>query len=289
MQAPDDLRRGDNRIVGAERLRRVSGRPAHSELRPVRALLVDHHREAGSGGCRDLEPARLGQHVVGVHGVALVLDQPLRAPCAQRLLVGDGEVGERSARLEAGIGKPPERQRHGRGLVEHVDSAAPPDEPVDDLGAEGIAAPPVRVHRHDVGVAHEQERRRLRIAALDAGHEAAAAGLGLVTLHVEAGTLEVVAEQVDVLGLLARLDAAVVDALVADQVAQEVDRLGGGVVGAGAHSPTLGRSGRGSDRVDQPAVLTVALGAPLEHEVLEVGERLALGHHTPVLPREQLV
>src|SRR5205823_14775729 len=81
------------------------------------------------------------------------------------------------------------------------------------------------------------ERRRLRIAALDAGHEAAAAGLGLVALHVEAGTLEVVAEQVDVLGLLARLDAAVVDALVADQVAQEVDRLGGGVVGAGAHAP----------------------------------------------------
>ena len=37
------------------------------------------------------------------------------------------------------------------------------------------------------------------------------------------------------------------------------------------------------------AVLTVALGAPLEHEVLEVGERLALGHHAPVLPREQLV
>src|SRR5207249_10306118 len=111
------------------------------------------------------------------------------------------------------------------------------------------------------------------------------AGPGLVALHFEAGTLEVVAEQVDVLGLLARLDAAVVDALVADQVAEEVDSLGGGVVGAGAHAPDPRRSGRGSDRVDQPAVLTVALGASLEHEVLEVGKRLALCHHAPVLPR----
>ena len=77
---------------------------------------------------------------------------------------------------------------------------------------------------------HQEQRRRFRVAPLDPGHEAAAAGLGLVALHVEAGALEVVAEQVDVLGLLTRLDAAVVDALVADQVAQEVGRLGSGIV-----------------------------------------------------------
>ncbi len=159
-EAPHDLGRRDHGVVGAERLRRVPGRPAHSELRPVRALLVDHHRQAGAHRRRDLEAARLGQHVVGVHRVALVLDQPLGAPRAQRLLVGDGEVGERAARLEAGVGEPPEGERHRGGLVEHVDGAAPPDEPVDDLGAEGIAAPPVGVHRHDVGVPHQQQRRR---------------------------------------------------------------------------------------------------------------------------------
>src|SRR5436309_2322952 len=53
--------------------------------------------------------------------------------------------------------------------------------------------------------------------------------------------------------------------------------------------PTLGRSGSGSDRVDQLAVFTMALGASLEDEVLEVGECLALGHHAPVLPWKQLV
>src|SRR5260370_1254285 len=73
-------------------------------------------------------------------------------------------------------------------------------------------------------------------AALDPGDEAAASGLGLVALEVEACAFEVVAEQVDALGLLARLDTAVVHALVADQVAQEGGRLGGGVFGARRHA-----------------------------------------------------
>src|SRR5215216_7609792 len=49
-------------------------------------------------------------------------------------------------------------------------------------------------------------------------------------------------------------------------------------VGKAADAATLGRSGSGSDRVDEAAVLAVAFRASLEHEVLEVGERLALGH-----------
>src|SRR5437660_11286333 len=53
--------------------------------------------------------------------------------------------------------------------------------------------------------------------------------------------------------------------------------------------PTLGRSGSGSDRVDHLAGLTVAHRASLEDEVLEVGERLALGHHAPVLTWKPLV
>src|SRR5215211_5439042 len=60
-------------------------------------------------------------------------------------------------------------------------------------------------------------------------------------------------------------------------------------VGKAADAATLGRSGSGSDRVDEAAVLAVAFRASLEHEVLEVGERLALGHDAPVLLREQLV
>src|SRR5262249_10966807 len=73
------------------------------------------------------------------------------------------------------------------------------------------------------------------VAPFDAGDEAGAAGLGLVPLEVEAGAFEVATQQVNALGLLARLDAAVVHALVADQGAQEVGRLGGRVVRSRGH------------------------------------------------------
>ena len=55
----------------------------------------------------------------------------------------------------------------------------------------GIVLPAVGVHRHDVGVAHQQQRRRVGIAALEPGHEALAARLGLVGLDVERRALEV--------------------------------------------------------------------------------------------------
>ena len=124
---------------------------------------------------RHLEAARFGDDVVGHHRVALVLEQVLGAPRAEVLLVGDREVDERAARREARAGEVAERDRHRRGEVEHVDRAAAPDLAVDDLAAERIAPPAVGVHRHDVGVAHQQQRRRGRIAALDARDEVLAA------------------------------------------------------------------------------------------------------------------
>ena len=45
---------------------------------------------------RHLEAARLGDDVVGLHRVALVLEQVLGAPRAEVLLVGDREVDERA-------------------------------------------------------------------------------------------------------------------------------------------------------------------------------------------------
>ena len=74
-----------------------------------------------------------------------------------------------------------------RGDVQHVDRAAAPHEPVDDLAAERVAAPPVGVDGHDVGVAHEEQAGRVGVAPLDAADEALAARLRLVALDVEAG------------------------------------------------------------------------------------------------------
>ena len=51
----------------------------------------------------------------------------------------------------------------------------------------GSRVPAGRRDRHDVGVAHEAQRRRVGVAALDAGDERAPAGRRLVALDVEAG------------------------------------------------------------------------------------------------------
>ena len=72
-------------------------------------------------------------------------------------------------------GEVAERDRHRGREVEHVDRAAAPDLVVDDLARERIAAPAVGVDGHDVGVAHQQQRGRVRVAALDARDEVLAA------------------------------------------------------------------------------------------------------------------
>ena len=144
------------------------------------------------------------------------------APRAEALLVGDREVDERALGLEPRTREALERDRHRRGEVEHVDRAAAPDLTVDQLAAERIALPPVGIHRHDVGVTHQQQRRRRRIAALDARDEALAPGKRLVPLEVEPGVAEVLREQVDTARLVTRLRRAVVHTRVANQMLQQI-------------------------------------------------------------------
>jgi hypothetical protein len=81
--------------------------------------------------------------------------------------------------------------------------ASPPHLAVDELTTEGITRPTARRHRDDVGVAHEAERRRVRVAAFDTGDERAPAGQRVERAHVHAGALEVVTEEVGAADLLA--------------------------------------------------------------------------------------
>ena len=230
----DHLGRGDERVVGAEGLRAVPRRAPDPDLGPERALLRHEDREARARRRRDLEAAGLGEHVVGVDRVALVVEQPVGAPPAQGLLVGDREVDQGAAGPEPAVGETAEGDRLRCGEVEHVDRTASPHEAVDDVGAERVAAPAVGVHRHDVGVAHEHERRRVGVGALELHHQALAPRLRLVDLVIpRAG--EVAGEQVDAAGLLPGRHRAVVDAPVADQLPQEVGDLGRGIVGS-AHA-----------------------------------------------------
>ena len=116
---------------------------------------------------------------------------------------------------------------HRRGEVEHVDGAASPHLAVDQLAAEGIVAPAVGVHRHDVGVPHQEQRGRGRVAALDARDEARASGRGFEALAVEPVAFEVGLQQIRAAHLVTRRFGAVVHARVADEVLQQIGHLVG--------------------------------------------------------------
>ncbi len=107
----DHLGRSDQRVVGAEGLRAVPRRAPDPDLGPERALLRHENREARAHRRRDLEAAGLGQHVVGVDRVALVVEQPIGAPPAQGLLVGDREVDQGAAGPEPAVGEATEGDR----------------------------------------------------------------------------------------------------------------------------------------------------------------------------------
>ena len=140
----------------------------------------------------------------------------------------------------------------------------PHTKPSTTSAAERVAAPAVGVHRDDVGVAHEHERRRVGIGALDLRHQALAAGLRLVDLVV-ARAREVAGEQIDAAGLRARRDRAVVHALVADEQLEEIGDLGGGIVGIGITPTTLdalARAARSSANASSMPPATVSRSRP---------------------------
>ena len=118
-----------------------------------------------------------------------------------------------------------ERDGHRGGEVEHVDRAPAPHLVVDDLAAERIALPTVGVHGHHIGVAHQQQRGCVRIAALDARDEVLASGLRGVALEIQTGVAEVLREHVGAAALVTRLRRAVVDARVANQMREQIARL----------------------------------------------------------------
>src|SRR5262249_21936460 len=107
--------------------------------------------------------------------------------------------------------------------------AATPHLAVHELAAERIARPVRRRHRYDVRVAHQAQRGRGGIGALDAGHEARPARRAVRDgdVDVETAALEGRAPGIAGARLLAGGDASVVHALVADQLLQQLDGLAG--------------------------------------------------------------
>ena len=180
------------------------GVPGHAQLGPVAALLGHDHGQLQARGAGDRDPAGLGDHVVGSHGIGLVRHEVLGAEGAEGLLVGHRQVHERAPGTEATAREALGGHRHRRGEVEHVDGAAAPHLAVDQLATERIVLPSRRVGGHDVGVTHQEQRRRVGIGALDARHEARSTRRGFVALDVEAAAFEVRMQHVCAPHLLSR-------------------------------------------------------------------------------------
>ena len=207
--------------------------PVTRKRAPEGALLADDHRQAHASAEIHGKAAGLGEHVVGDDVLTLVVDEVVGSVGAEGFLVGDTQVDERSLRLEPRRREVLERDRHGGSEVEHVDGSATPHLAVDDLAPERVVAPAVLGDGHDVGVAHQQERRGGRVGALDSGDQVCPAGDGLEALEVEPGAFEVGGEDIGARRLAARLLGAVVHASIADELLQELGHFPGGVVHAG--------------------------------------------------------
>jgi len=233
------LRGLHERVVGVVGHGAVARRALHLETPPRHALLPHVHRDVETA-VRALAhgAAVFGEAVVGPERVPVLGADVARAEGAARLLVRAGEVDEGAARLPAATGQGLERDRLGGGDVEHVERAAAPHLAVHELAAEGIAGPVLGRDRHHVGVAHQAQGRRLRVAPLDARHQARPAGSGhrLVDLEIEAAAREVGAQEVAGADLLSGGHGAVVDALVADHLLQELHGLAGRDVAHGSVS-----------------------------------------------------
>ena len=96
----------------------------------------------------------------------------------------------------------------------------------------GSRAPAVGVHRHDVGVAHQAQARRRRVAALDAGRRTTPDPASAPSARSSTpGPLDVrLRGRRRCARLVARRRRAVVDAAVADQRLQQLDGRAGEIV-----------------------------------------------------------
>ncbi len=226
----------------------MTGRAGDAQAPPCKALLGDVHRDvAGAVGAGGRPAAGLRQHVLGPDVVPVLVEHVLGAPVPTGLLVGDAEVDQRPLRAEALGGQAAERDGHRRRDVEHVDGSAPPHLTVDDLTTERVLRPTVGVDGHHVGVAHQAQRRRRRITALDPGDDRGPARVTLVAGDFEAGTFEVGLQEVGVAGLPAGVGGAIVDAGVADELLQQLR----------ARTRQLVDQRHASDAIDAPGTRSV--------------------------------
>ncbi len=178
-QAHDRLTQRRDRIVIVDH-RSVSHPAGNGELHPGDALL---------GRLDEVQPQVVGDRVgeaadladrLGAVGEQLrvIVDQPAGAQGSASLLVSHEGEDQITRWTATGPDKiTDDRERH-RDHVLHVDSAPPPQAPVDDVAAEGVHPPVRRIRRHHVEMTVDEKRRPTRVAAFDPGDDAGTARFG---------------------------------------------------------------------------------------------------------------
>ena len=227
--ALDDRGRRHQRVVGLERRRAVARRAAHAQTPPGHALLADVDGDVRLLLRAAVQAAVLGQHVVGresrrVRGRPSTASRG-RCPTPRR---------RRRSRSGRRVGRNPVAARCRKATA--IDAVRlsmstaplPHTSPSTSSPPNGIARPAALVDRHDVGVAHQAQARRRRVAALDAGDQRGAARASARSARRRArsrrGTTRAASALRD---LEARLGSAVVDAAIADHLLQQLDGLAG--------------------------------------------------------------
>ncbi len=175
-QPYDRLAQRGDRIVIVDH-RSMSHPAGNGELHPGDALLgrLDEVQPQvvgdGVGEAADLAD-RLG--AVGEQ-LRVIVDQPTGAQGAAGLLVShEGE--DQIARWTAtGPDKITNDCEGHRVHVLHVDSAPPPQAPIDDLAAEGVDPPVRRIRRHHVEMTVDEQRCPTRVTAFDPADDAGTA------------------------------------------------------------------------------------------------------------------
>ena len=239
---------------------------------------------------RHLEAARLGDDVVGLHRVALVLERGARRPTCR----GSPRRRPRgTTSVPRGVKPERARSRNATAIVAVRLSMSTAPRPQTrrrrsrrrtDRAASRRGSPA----RRRCGPSAAASARSGSLPSMRATRFSRP-GCAVVALEVETGVAEVLREHVGAAALEPRLRRAVVDARVADQV-RRADR------------PTRSRSSAsvavttdaGHDCGFDPVVRACRFSSHRSaiagvHQVLEVGERLALGHRAPVPLREHLV
>lgn len=166
----------------------MPGRAPHGEHDAENAFVGGVRLDArGAIGAVPDGPADLGEGELGPDQLAVVLQEGDHTVPSTALLVGHRGEDQRALRAKPAPGEVSHGERHGDGLVEHVDRATPPHLTADQLTTEGVVLPAVAVGGDHIGVGDQRQRRRRSVRSLDAGHHRRPAAGRLDQLDLEAG------------------------------------------------------------------------------------------------------